>query len=144
MEAVFKGGDIRLFIHLPVFEFNYGLKCAYPLPLVTSKKDAVAHYYDVLSPYLGVSHDRQLFMKLSVDGARRCAPFLGSVCPFLKPIDRKAKTSSCTAAVFLQDKMSFNVTVDSTFGNRMASTCFTSGAGDGATKAYCNTKVTRR
>ena len=105
VEAALKGRDIRLF-PLPVFEFSYGLQIyrVYPLPLVTSKEDAVVHYYDELSPYLGVSHDRQLFVELSVDEARRCAPFLGSVCPVLKPIDRKAKTPSCTAAVFLQDQ----------------------------------------
>ena len=62
VEAALVGGDIRLFIHLPVFEFNYGLQIyrVYPMPLVTSQSDSVAHYYDKLAPYLGVSPDRQL------------------------------------------------------------------------------------
>ena len=74
------------------------------MPLVTSQSNSVAHYYDKLAPYLGVSPDRKLFVELAVDVARRCAPYFESVCPFLKPIDRKARSTSCTASVFLQEK----------------------------------------
>ncbi|XP_045028552.1 uncharacterized protein LOC123471382 [Daphnia magna] len=55
-----------------------------------------------LAPYLGVSPDRQLFVEFNVDEVRKCTPYMGSVCLFLKPIDRKGRIKSCVAAVFLQ------------------------------------------
>ena len=106
VEAALKGKDIRLLIHLPVFEFAYGLNIyrVFPMPIVTSKDDTIAHSWKELAPYLGVSPDQQLFVEFTMDEARRCMPFMESVCPFLKPIDKKSRITSCTAAVFLQDQ----------------------------------------
>ncbi|KZS05414.1 Uncharacterized protein APZ42_031436 [Daphnia magna] len=72
--------------------------------VATSKEESVSHSYAELAPYLGVSPDRQLFVEFNVDEVRKCAPYTGSVCPFLKPIDRKGRMKSYTAAVFLQEQ----------------------------------------
>ncbi|KZS03159.1 Uncharacterized protein APZ42_034182 [Daphnia magna] len=70
----------------------------------TSNEESVSHSYAGLAPYLGVSLDQQLFVEFNVDEVRKCAPYMGSVCPFLKPIDRKGRIKSCAASVFLQEQ----------------------------------------
>ncbi|KZS20527.1 Uncharacterized protein APZ42_012763 [Daphnia magna] len=104
VEAALVNGNVRLFIHLPVFEFNYALQIysVFPTPVATSKEKSVSHSYAGLAPYLGVSPDRQLFVEFNVDEVRKCTPYMGSVYPFSKPIDRKGRMKSCAAAVFLQ------------------------------------------
>ncbi|KZS10502.1 Uncharacterized protein APZ42_024997 [Daphnia magna] len=76
----------------------------FPMPVATRKEESVSHSYAGLAPYLRVSPDRQLFVEFNVDEVRKCAPYMGSVCPFLKPIDRKGWMKSCVAAVFLQEQ----------------------------------------
>ncbi|KZS19205.1 Uncharacterized protein APZ42_014434 [Daphnia magna] len=56
----------------------------------------------VLSWRRRVRCDRQLFVEFNVDEVRKGTPYMGSVCLFLKPIDRKGRIKSCVAAVFLQ------------------------------------------
>ncbi|KZS10393.1 Uncharacterized protein APZ42_025150, partial [Daphnia magna] len=89
-----------------VFEFNYALQfySVFPMPVATSKEESVSHSYAGLAPYLGVSPDRQLFVEFNVDEVRKCASYMGGVCPFLKPINRKGRMKSCAAAVFLQEQ----------------------------------------
>ncbi|KAK4024744.1 hypothetical protein OUZ56_010164 [Daphnia magna] len=105
VEVALANGNVRLFIHLPVFGFNYALQIysVFPMPVATSN-ESVSHLYAGWAPYLGVSPDRQMFVEFNVDEIRKCAPYMGSVCPFLKPIDRKGKIKSCVAAVFLQEQ----------------------------------------
>ncbi|KAK4017441.1 hypothetical protein OUZ56_032752 [Daphnia magna] len=79
-------------------------RSVFPMPVATSKEESVSHSYAGLAPYLRVSPDRQLFVEFNVDEVRKCAPYMGSVCPFLKPIDRKGWMKSCVAAVFLQEQ----------------------------------------
>ncbi|KAK4021825.1 hypothetical protein OUZ56_003734 [Daphnia magna] len=97
MEATLAIGNVRLLIHLPIYS-------VFPMPLATSKKESVSHSYAGFSPYLEISPDRQLFVEFNVDEARKCAPYKGSVCQFLKPSDQKERMKSCTAAVFLQEQ----------------------------------------
>ncbi|KAK4007057.1 hypothetical protein OUZ56_012213 [Daphnia magna] len=59
----------------------------FPMPVATSKEESVSHSYTGLAPYLGVSPDRQLFVEFNVDEVRKYAPYMGSVCLFLKLID---------------------------------------------------------
>lgn len=74
------------------------------MPIATSKEESVSHSYAGLAPCLGVSPDQKLFVEFNVDVARKCAQYIGSVCPLLQPIDRRGWIKSCTAGVFLQDQ----------------------------------------
>ncbi|KAK4004239.1 hypothetical protein OUZ56_005981 [Daphnia magna] len=74
------------------------------MPVATSKEESVSHSYAGLASYFGVSPDRQLFVEFNVNNARKCAPYMDSLCLLFKPIAQKGRMKSCTEAVFLQEQ----------------------------------------
>ncbi|KZS08236.1 Uncharacterized protein APZ42_027838 [Daphnia magna] len=85
LESVPANGNVRLFIHLP----PPAKRSRYP----TRTRD-----------WLHTWGYRQLNVEFNGDEVWKCAPYMGSVCPFLKPVDRKGRMKSCAVAVFLQEQ----------------------------------------
>ena len=95
---------LRIFIHLPVFEFplNFLLFRVTNLPKVVGN-DTLGARFHPLPDYLAVSMDRQTFIELTAEELQSYATSASSICPISRSISRKKSRRTCAAALFLQD-----------------------------------------
>ena len=99
--AAFTEG-LRLFIHLPVYEFGraFELYEVSSIPVyVGALQTALA--FEGLPRFLAVSRDRQTFLELETRDVERCKGVGDLICPVRKAISRKYQRRSCAAALFL-------------------------------------------
>ncbi len=104
MAAAASPTGLRIFIHLPVFEFSL----TFLLFRVTSLPRAVGNgtlgaRFHPLPDYLAVSIDRQTFMELTTEELRVCATSVSSIFPISRAISRKKSRRTCAVALLLQN-----------------------------------------
>jgi hypothetical protein len=95
---------LRIFIHLPVFEFPLSFTLyeviSLPRPVNNSTQGAQFH---PLPSFLAVASDRQAFVELTASDSSHCLSSTTSICPISRAINRKHRESSCAMALFLKD-----------------------------------------
>ena len=95
---------LRIFIHLPVYEFPLTFSLYRVISLPKSIKNGTwAGRYEPLPDYLAISSDRQSFLELSSEEARPCLVANGMVCPISRAINRKRSKQACAVAIFMED-----------------------------------------
>lgn len=99
------GGGIRMFIHLPVFEFrlSFSVYSVISLPRVIGNASRAIRYFP-LPAFLAVSSDRQTFLELSEKEGQPCISQKRVVCPTSQAINRKNAKEACAGAIFLKDE----------------------------------------
>ncbi|KAI9555960.1 hypothetical protein GHT06_018513 [Daphnia sinensis] len=97
--------NLRIFIHLPVFEFPFGLTLYEVISLPRPTKNATqGAQFHPLPAFLAVANDRQTFIELSTHEAHRCMMTTTSICPISKAINKRHREPSCAMALFLKDE----------------------------------------
>jgi hypothetical protein len=84
-------GGVRLFIHLPVFEFQLSFNFYRVIGLPrTAANDSVAVRYVELPDYLAVATDRQTFIEMTAAETSQCRQDTTVVCPINRAIEKKS------------------------------------------------------
>ena len=99
--AAFAEG-LRLFIHLPVYEFSHSFELyeVTGLPVYAQRLQR-ATTFEGLPRFLAVSQDQQTFLELETRDVEQCKGIDDMICPVRKAINRKNQRKSCAAALFL-------------------------------------------
>ena len=94
--------SLRLFIHLPVYEFGHSFELydLTALPVYETSLQSAIVFKD-LPRFLAVSGDRQTFIELGSRDVEQCKGYTDMICPVRKAISRKNLRRSCAAALFL-------------------------------------------
>ncbi|KAK4024933.1 hypothetical protein OUZ56_010425 [Daphnia magna] len=85
-EAIENG--IRLFIHIPIFEFTRAL---------------TLYHQPGLPQYLATSPAQQTFIELSTEMVGPFHPTKKSICPISRAVSRKNNKGTCSVVIFLAD-----------------------------------------
>lgn len=104
MLAASATNGLRLFIHLPVFEFprTFALYRLISLPHAIGN-GTLSLRYKPLPESLAVATDHQTFRKLDRDETRKCVSAEKSICPISRAVSRKQSKQNCAVALFQQD-----------------------------------------
>ncbi|KZS03117.1 Uncharacterized protein APZ42_034225 [Daphnia magna] len=97
---------LRIFIHLPVFEFPF----RFTLYEVISLPNPISNFtlgaqFEPLPPFLAVASDSQAFVELTVSDSSRFVASCTSICPISRAVNRNYPEPSCAIALFLNDEL---------------------------------------
>ncbi|XP_045032647.1 uncharacterized protein LOC116934113 [Daphnia magna] len=95
---------IRLFIHIPIFEFTRALTLYRVIGMARATKNgSTSLKYVGLPQYLAKSPDQQTFIELSAEMVGPCCPTKKSICPISRVVSQKNNKGTCSIAIFLAD-----------------------------------------
>jgi hypothetical protein len=95
---------IRLFIHIPIFEFTRSLTLYRVISLARATANgSTSIQYTGLPQYLATSPDQQTFIELSAEMIGPCRSAKQVICPISRAVSRKNNKGACSVAIFLAD-----------------------------------------
>ncbi len=95
---------IRLFIHIPIFEFARTLTLYRVIGMArASTNGSKSLQYVGLPQYLATSPDQQTFIELSAEMVGPCHSAKKAICPISRAVSRKNNKGACSVAIFLAD-----------------------------------------
>ncbi|KAI9552642.1 hypothetical protein GHT06_020513 [Daphnia sinensis] len=95
---------VRLFIHIPIFEFTRALTLYRVISLARATTNgSTSLQYVGLPQYLATSIDHQTFIELSTEMVGPCHSMKRSICPISRAVSRKKSKGACSVAIFLAD-----------------------------------------
>jgi hypothetical protein len=97
-------GGVRLFVHLPVFEFQlaFSVYRVHNIPRA-AVNGSIAVLQSDIPDFLAVSTDHQTFMEVAGRDLDQCILPAKTVCPINRAVSKNGAKKSCTAAIFLED-----------------------------------------
>ena len=104
MVAAAVDGGVRLFVHLPVFEFQlaFSVYRVHNIPRA-AVNGSIAVLQSDIPDFLAVSTDHQTFMEVAGRDLDQCILPAKTVCPINRAVSKNGAKKSCTAAIFLED-----------------------------------------
>lgn len=104
--AAHKNG-LRIFIHLPVFEFFFQFSLYKIFPMIKAiDNGALGITYKNLPEFLAISDDEQHYVEMNYNEANKC--LLTKVCPFTKPIHKAIDNRPCSMALLTRSEKGVN------------------------------------
>ena len=95
---------IRLFAHIPIFEFTRTLTLYRVIGLARATTNGLTSVqYAGLPQYLATSPDQQTFIELSSEMVGPCRATKKPLCPISRAVSRKSNKGTCSVAIFLAD-----------------------------------------
>ncbi|KAI9554996.1 hypothetical protein GHT06_020285 [Daphnia sinensis] len=95
---------VRLFIHIPIFEFTRALTLYRVISLARATTNgSTSLQYVGLPQYVVTSIDHETFIELSAEMVGPCHLMKKSICPISRAVSWKKSKGACSVAIFLAD-----------------------------------------